>query len=67
MSVQYVRYPIGDSYYGEWRDRLKLKTTPKQDRACLMLEVLGLKFLVDYGYENAESVLASKSGTKEDK
>lgn len=45
---------ISDSYYGEWRDRLKLKTTRKQDDACLRLEQWGKRFLVDFGYENAE-------------
>jgi len=45
---------IADSYYGEWRDKLKLKTTRKQDDACLQLERWGKRFLVDFGYENAE-------------
>ena len=44
---------IGDSYYGEWRDKLKLETTVQQDMACLYLEGQGQKFLVDFGYENA--------------
>jgi hypothetical protein len=44
---------IGDSYYGEWRDKLELKTTNEQDIACLYLEGKGLEFLVDFGYENA--------------
>jgi hypothetical protein len=51
---------IGDSYYGEWRDRLNLPTTPEQDRACLMLEYHGLKFLVDFGYENAETLCENR-------
>lgn len=52
------RLEIGDSHYGEWRDRLKLRTTAQQDRDCLTLEAHGLRFLVDYGYENAhENVL----------
>ena len=44
---------IADSYYGEWRDRLKLETTMKQDIACCYLEGKGYQFLVDFGYENA--------------
>lgn len=49
---------IGDSHYGEWRDRLGLQTTDKQDWACLALEGAGQRFLVDFGYENAiEKVL----------
>lgn len=49
---------IADSYYGEMRDKLSLKTTPQQDRACLFLEGKGQQFLVDFGYENAiEKVL----------
>jgi hypothetical protein len=43
----------GDSEYLRIRDRLGLKTTPAQDRACLLLEGEGQIFLVDYGYENA--------------
>ena len=44
---------IADSHYGEWRDRLGLPTTVEQDAACLLLESRGLRFMVDYGYENA--------------
>lgn len=44
---------LGDSYYGEQRDRLKLKTTDAQDRACAYLEGHDQEFLVDFGYENA--------------
>jgi hypothetical protein len=51
---------IGDSYYGEWRERLKLDTTYEQDWACLRLELMGKKFLVDYGYENAEDILRAR-------
>ena len=45
---------IGDSDYGKWRDRLKLRTTARQDKFCLMMERWGQRFLVDFGYENAE-------------
>lgn len=44
---------ISDSYYGHWRDRLNLPTTAEQDGACLFLEAKGLRFMVEYGYENA--------------
>jgi len=48
---------IGDSEYGEWRDRLELPTTMEQDLACLKLERRDLRFLVDFGYENAIEIL----------
>jgi hypothetical protein len=44
---------MGDSWYGEQRDRLELKTTDAQDLACAYLEGHGQRFLVDFGYENA--------------
>lgn len=44
---------LGDSHYGEWRDRLELETTDKQDIAAVFLEGKGYEFLVDFGYENA--------------
>lgn len=44
---------LGDTYYGEMRDKLSLKTTDAQDRACCFLEGRGQRFLVDFGYENA--------------
>jgi hypothetical protein len=48
---------IGDSEYGHWRDSLELPTTEEQDTACIALERMGQRFLVDYGYENAQSKL----------
>ena len=51
---------ISDSEYGHWRDRLDLPTTREQDDACLALERFGKRFLVDFGYENAQSVLATE-------
>jgi len=45
--------PLGDSHYGEWRDRLELETTERQDRAAVFLEGQGYIFLVDFGYGNA--------------
>lgn len=48
---------IGDSEYGKWRDYLELPTTEQQDRACLLLEAQGKRFLVDFGYENAIAIL----------
>lgn len=48
---------IADSEYGKWRDLLDLPTTRAQDDACLALEEAGQKFLVDFGYENAEDKL----------
>ena len=52
---------IADSYYGEWRDKLRLRTTHEQDAACLRLEGMGLVFLVDFGYENATEILKAKN------
>lgn len=52
---------IADSDYGYWRDYLKLPTSAEQDCACLFLERKGLRFLVDFGYENA-LVLAEDRG-----
>lgn len=49
---------ISDSEFGKWRDELDLPTTPEQDRDCLLLEEMGQRFLVDYGYENAAQKLA---------
>lgn len=44
---------LGDTDYGEWRDKLSLDTTKEQDLACCFLEGKGLRFLVDFGYANA--------------
>lgn len=51
---------IGDSDYGEWRDRLDFPTTLEQDLACLKLERMGKRFLVDFGYENAQELLRAE-------
>jgi len=37
----------------EWCDRLDLELTLEQHIACAFLEGRGLRFLVDFGYENA--------------
>jgi hypothetical protein len=39
--------------YLEWCDRLDLELTLEQHIACAFLEGRGLRFLVDFGYENA--------------
>lgn len=41
------------SYIEIWSLLNGLPTTPEQDMACLFLESKGLRFCVDYGYENA--------------
>ncbi len=43
----------GDSEYLRIKDQFKIKVTPAQNRACLLLEEAGQSFLVDYGYKNA--------------
>ncbi len=56
------RGPSGDSFYLEVCDRQDLDTTPAQDRACLLLEEAGQRFLVDFGYANAEDKLKALHG-----
>lgn len=46
------------SDYVEWRDRLKLQPTPEQDIACKYLDLEGLRFLVDFGTDNAPAIAA---------
>jgi hypothetical protein len=44
---------VGDSHYWEMHEKLNLKTTPEQDRACFYLEGKCLRFLVEFGTDNA--------------
>lgn len=39
--------------YLEWKDRLEFPTDVETDLACLLLESLGYKMGVDFGYANA--------------
>jgi hypothetical protein len=43
--------------FEQWQKRLRFRLTPKQQRACKTLERLGQRFMVDYGYENAQEIL----------
>jgi hypothetical protein len=43
--------------YDEIRLRLCLRTTPEQDEICRMAEKIGLRFLVDFGIDNAEQMI----------
>ncbi len=44
---------LGDSYYGEMRDKMELKTTDEIDRAACFLEGHGYRFLIEFGIANA--------------
>jgi hypothetical protein len=39
----------------EWLKELKIKASPRSRRAGAYLEERGKKFLIDFGYENAEA------------
>lgn len=57
-----VKRFLADSEYGEYHRILRLRTTETQDRCCLYLEGKGLRFCVDYGYQNAEAIALSRFG-----
>lgn len=57
------REKIADSDYGKWRDLLNLPTTALQDAECLLLEAEGLRFMVDFGYENAGQIYDARITT----
>lgn len=49
-----------ESKYLSTKNYLKLETTPEQDFCCLLLEADGLRFCIDFGYENAVSMAKAK-------
>lgn len=44
------------NYIETWGLLNGLPTTPEQDMACLFLESKGMRFCVEYGYENAVAI-----------
>jgi hypothetical protein len=43
--------------YSQIKKTLKLNLTQDQDESCQLLERMGRRFCVDYGYANAEFVI----------